>query len=96
MDNLDQSSKLLTAAEEELAQLDARRSELLRRIAELQQERTSLSPSPQPPLQSAASPVVTNQSPQAAKIALFRSLFRGRDDVYAKRFVSLKTGKTGY
>ena len=30
------------------------------------------------------------------KIALFRSLFIGRDDVYAKRFESKKTGKSGY
>jgi hypothetical protein len=27
-------------------------------------------------------------SPPAAKIALFRSLFRGREDVYARRFES--------
>jgi len=30
------------------------------------------------------------------KIALFRSLFRGREDVYPRRFESRKTGKTGY
>src|SRR5437899_6509496 len=34
-------------------------------------------------------------SPEA-KIALFRSLFRGRDDVYPRRFESRKTGKAGY
>lgn len=34
-------------------------------------------------------------SPQS-KIALFRSLFRGRDDVYPRRFESRKTGKSGY
>ncbi len=31
-----------------------------------------------------------------SKIALFRSLFRGREDVYARRFESRKTGKSGY
>jgi len=31
-------------------------------------------------------------SPSAEKIALFRSLFRGREDVYPRRFVSKKTG----
>src|SRR5467141_3723063 len=31
-----------------------------------------------------------------AKIALFRSLFRGREDVYPRRFESRKTGKAGY
>ena len=30
------------------------------------------------------------------KIALFRSLFRGREDVYPRRFESRRTGKTGY
>jgi superfamily II DNA or RNA helicase len=30
------------------------------------------------------------------KVALFRSLFRGRDDVYPRRFESRKTGKSGY
>lgn len=39
---------------------------------------------------------VTNRSPSAEKIALFRSLFRGRTDVYPRRFVSRKTGKPGY
>jgi len=39
---------------------------------------------------------VHNNSPPAAKIGLFRSLFRGRDDVYPRRFESRKTGKSGY
>ena len=30
------------------------------------------------------------------RITLFRSLFRGRRDIYATRFVSTKTGKAGY
>ncbi|MDY0166619.1 MAG: DUF559 domain-containing protein [Thermoguttaceae bacterium] len=34
-------------------------------------------------------------SPEA-KVALFRSLFRGRDDVFARRFESRRTGKAGY
>lgn len=36
------------------------------------------------------------QSAPADKIALFRSLFRGREDVYPRRFESRKTGKAGY
>jgi superfamily II DNA or RNA helicase len=39
---------------------------------------------------------VSQDSPPRAKIALFRSLFRGRPDVYPVRFESRKTGKTGY
>ncbi|NLF73947.1 MAG: restriction endonuclease subunit R, partial [Candidatus Anammoximicrobium sp.] len=39
---------------------------------------------------------VHRQSSPESKIALFRSLFRGRDDVYPRRFESRKTGKSGY
>jgi superfamily II DNA or RNA helicase/very-short-patch-repair endonuclease len=46
-------------------------------------------------LNPAATPVHLQSSSQA-KIALFRSLFRGREDVYARRFESRKTGKSGY
>jgi len=35
-------------------------------------------------------------SPQDAKIRLFRSLFRGREDVFPRRFESAVTGKSGY
>jgi hypothetical protein len=40
-------------------------------------------------------PVDRTSSPQA-KIALFRSLFRGREDVYPRRFENRRTGKSGY
>jgi len=39
---------------------------------------------------------VSHTSPAEEKIALFRSLFRGREEVYPRRFVSGKTGKQGY
>jgi hypothetical protein len=32
----------------------------------------------------------------ADKVRLFRSLFRGREDIFPTRFVSAKTGKSGY
>ncbi len=34
--------------------------------------------------------------PPEQKISIFRSVFRGREDVYPTRFVSKKTGKAGY
>ncbi len=40
-------------------------------------------------------PVDSRSSPDL-KIALFRSLFRGRDDVYPRRFESRRTGNSGY
>ena len=46
--------------------------------------------------QSSDSAIVTNQSPSEEKIKLFRSLFRGREDIYAKRWHSEKSGKSGY
>ncbi|MGO8750765.1 MAG: TOTE conflict system archaeo-eukaryotic primase domain-containing protein [Thermoguttaceae bacterium] len=42
-----------------------------------------------------ADPVHQLSSPES-KVALFRGLFRGRDDVYPRRFESRKTGKCGY
>jgi superfamily II DNA or RNA helicase len=39
---------------------------------------------------------VHHLSPPESKIALFRSLFRGRDDVYPRRFENRRTGKSGY
>jgi hypothetical protein len=39
---------------------------------------------------------VNHLSSPEDKIALFRSLFRGRDDVYPRRFENRKTGKSGY
>ena len=41
-------------------------------------------------------PRVTMASAAAEKIALFRSLFRGRDDLFARRWENLKTGRSGY
>ncbi|MBN1588776.1 MAG: DEAD/DEAH box helicase, partial [Pirellulales bacterium] len=40
--------------------------------------------------------LIHNHSSPEAKIALFRSLFRGRDDVYPRRFESRKSGRSGY
>ena len=39
---------------------------------------------------------VHHRSSVTAKIALFRSLFHGREDVYPRRFESRKTGRCGY
>jgi hypothetical protein len=40
--------------------------------------------------------IVDRHASADAKIAIFRSLFRGRDDVYPRRFESRRTGKSGY
>jgi superfamily II DNA or RNA helicase/very-short-patch-repair endonuclease len=43
-----------------------------------------------------ATTVVDRLSPPEAKVALFRSLFQGRSDVYPRRFENQRTGKSGY
>lgn len=96
MRSLDEIDRLLTEMQEELARLDARRAELLTQITKLQQEKAPFLQQQEMLLPPVRLPSVTNQSSPEAKIALFRSLFRGREDVYPRRFESLKTGKQGY
>lgn len=95
MRNLDEVNRLLAETERELGKLNALRDELFGQLAELQREKASWlngqEGPPQPML-----PSLTNQSSPEAKIALFRRLFRGREDVYARRFESPRTGKKGY
>ncbi len=43
-----------------------------------------------------ASGPVTMASPTSEKVALFRNLFRGRDDVYPHRWENFSSGKAGY
>ena len=40
--------------------------------------------------------LIDRHTPVEEKIRLFRSLFRGRGDIYARRFESRKTGRSGY
>ncbi len=39
---------------------------------------------------------IHDRSPVAGKIALFRSLFRGREDIYPRRFENKKSARSGY
>ncbi|GAA5481318.1 TOTE conflict system archaeo-eukaryotic primase domain-containing protein [Haloferula sargassicola] len=39
---------------------------------------------------------IDHHSPVVEKVALFRSLFRGRNDVYPRRFESQRSGRSGY
>lgn len=41
-------------------------------------------------------PPASNILSPEEKIKIFRSLFRGREDVFSRRFESRKTGKSGY
>ena len=87
--------KQIEAAEEELALIEAKRGVLLEKIRELKALAHTGIAEPaaiyEKPLHN-----VTRESPESEKIALFRSLFRGREDVFPRRFESKRTGKSGY
>jgi superfamily II DNA or RNA helicase len=75
-----------------LATLDRERSKILDQLSAL--EYTQASEAANQPSQIAA--YVTTASPASKKVALFRSLFRGREDVFPRRWDNPKTGKAGY
>ncbi len=86
--------------------------DLTRRVAELEAEnrrlrqllgidgRPSISPAWEPTLftEQAKATVrkVSRRSPPEEKLALFRALFQGRDDVYAQRWENAGTGRSGW
>ena len=74
-----------------LVALDRERSEIAERLGVL--ERTTAQEEAKQP---ACAGAVTMTSPTAVKIALFRALFRGREDVVPRRWENPKTGKAGY
>jgi superfamily II DNA or RNA helicase len=86
----------IAATEEELARLNAKRAELIARLQDLRREKTLAAQSGNQIPLTFRPFAVTNVSSEKEKITLFRSLFRGREDVYPRRFESVKTGKTGY
>ena len=75
---------------ERLARLDAERAQLEQRLAEL--ARAHL---PAPEIAGRGGQI-TNRSPTRDKIALFRTLFGGREDVYPRRWENSGKGKAGY
>jgi superfamily II DNA or RNA helicase len=88
---------LITALEKDLHGLNKKREQIQKRIIELKhQEQLLINQSPSNSTSQEDQPSVANHSSESEKIALFRSLFRGRKDVFARRFESAKTGKSGY
>jgi hypothetical protein len=88
-------NKQIQIAENELAGLDAKRTALQDRIRQLKGLKQSISDE-QLPFDQSSKSNVTNDSTQQEKIALFWSLFRGRENVYPRRFESKRSGKSGY
>ena len=94
MKKLTEIDQQIITAEREFRELEEKKSRLLKKIKSLKSLREKRS-------QGVNSLVygkntLTSRSNQDHKIALFRSLFKGREDVFPKRFESAKTGKKGY
>jgi hypothetical protein len=87
----------LRNAENALLRLQEQKEFLLDQIASLKREKEFLLNSgvAERPVQY-PSDSIGMQSEEQSKISLFRSFFRGREDVYPKRFESRSTGKSGY
>lgn len=96
MKRIEEIDRLLSAAENELAELDTRRETIVERIEHLKRKKEQFYRSVSEPHSFYTDASVTNQSSQDEKIHLFRMLFKGREDVYPQRYESLRTGKTGY
>ncbi len=90
----DDLDALLAEAESHLARLDRERTALQALIADLRRRRSDRQP--EATVADFPGATVTRDSPTAEKLALFRRLFRGREDVYPRRWENPKTGRSGY
>ncbi len=88
----DDSERRRLALNQRLALLERERAEIAEQLAALDRPAAA----PPPPAPRTAAGGVTMASPTADKVALFRSLFRGREDVFPRRWDNAKSGKSGY
>jgi len=86
--------KSIAIFESRLKKINAERDQILQDIQRLKDSLSNIKePSPHNSTQLSS---IRSQSTIKNKIALFRSLFKGRSDVYPKLWISKKTGKKGY
>jgi hypothetical protein len=78
----------------QLKALEVERLQLEARLREIESEQTK--PEPKLSHPTILRPTVTNASPAADKVALFRRLFGGRTDVFPARWENPKSGRSGY
>ena len=84
-------SKQIQSIRQELIDLDIKRMALAKELNLLENDHDSLIKEVE-----ISSSTVSIESHHDLKIKLFMDLFKGRSDVFAKRFESLKSGKSGY
>ncbi len=93
---MEEIDRLVAEAEEKLARLESERQSIMDHMKDLRQQRSHSLFKHGPSKADSLSPIITNQSSPEDKVRLFLSLFRGRQDVYPRRFESKRTGKIGY
>ncbi|MEO7684609.1 MAG: DEAD/DEAH box helicase family protein [Gemmatimonadaceae bacterium] len=94
-DHPSEVNSVLAAQEVCVAELEHQLAEARARLMDLrEQEGASGGVRPATPAPSSSGPLARQSVPE--KIALFRSLFRGRDDVYPKFWHNAKRGRSGY
>jgi superfamily II DNA or RNA helicase len=79
-----------------LATLEAQQAEALHSLTVLRAELAALDSEPEIHVRLALAVEAPIPQTPADKVKLFRSLFRGREDIFPTRFVSARTGKSGY
>ena len=82
MKSLEEIERSLSEKQDELDKLDAHWAELISEIIEIKQAKKAWLELEENISQPASLASVTIQPSQEAKIDLFRSMFRGREDVY--------------
>ena len=87
--------QLISDTEKRLKKLDNARAKVLTELEELNRiKKARFQIRESAPLFLYAG--ITKESPADEKISLFRSLFRGREDIYAIRWESVRSGRAGY
>jgi hypothetical protein len=91
----DSTNKEIADLQDRLAEIDRERASVLAALEQLKR-RPTVEVESTPTSQMADIVAGPTALSNAEKVALFRSLFRGRDDVFPRRWENAKTGKAGY
>jgi hypothetical protein len=88
----DDITREIAVLKDRLSILDRERSEIANRLGVL--EHAQIGQATRQPQRPASR--VTSASPTAQKIALFHDLFRGREEVFPRRWENARSGQAGY
>jgi hypothetical protein len=88
--------RAIAAREAKLGEIDREREETRLHLERLRSELGMLDAAAAEGATSSHASGVASSMTSAEKVLLFRSLFRGRDDLYPKRWENARTGKKGY